>query len=286
MSFFPLSPLVSTPWLADRLGDPGIVILDTSWYLPTAGRDARQEFRTGHIPGAIFFDLDEASDSSAVLPHMLPTEEAFAAYAGALGIGSDTAVVAYDGTGANGSAARVWWMFRAYGHERVAVLDGGIGKWRAEGRPVEPGDGRAPPQTVFRARLDRSIVRDLEQVRDLLTTRRAQVVDLRSMGRFAGAEPEPRPGVPSGHMPGALNLPYTELVRPDGTVLPDDELRARLAGAGIDPNRPIVVTCGSGVSACNLLLALERLGCPPGALYDGSWTEWTSRGMPVVQGAR
>jgi thiosulfate/3-mercaptopyruvate sulfurtransferase len=286
MSFLPLPPLVSTAWLAERLGNPGLVILDTSWYLPTAGRDALQEFRAGHIPGAMFFDLDEASDGATALPHMLPTEEAFATYAGGLGIGRDTAVVVYDGTGANGSAARVWWMLRAYGHQGVAVLDGGIGKWRSEGRPVETGEGRALRPVVFPARLYRSIVRDLDQVKDLLTTRRAQVVDLRSAGRFAGAEPEPRPGVPSGHMPGAVNLPYTELVQPDGTVLPDDELRARLARAGIDVNRPVVVTCGSGVSACNLLLALERLGSAPGALYDGSWTEWTSRGMPVVLGTR
>lgn len=286
MSFFPLPPLVSTAWLAERLGDPGLVILDTSWHLPTTGRAARQEFGAGHIPGALFFDLDHASESATALPHMLPSEAAFAAYAGALGIDSGTAVVVYDDTGANMSAARVWWMLRAYGHQGVAVLDGGMGKWRAEGRPVETGEGRVPRPARFHARLDRSIVRDLDQVRDLLTTRSAQVVDLRSTGRFAGTEPEPRPGLPSGHMPGALNLPYTELVQADGTALPADELRARLGRAGIDLSRPVVVTCGSGVSACNLLLALERLGSAPGALYDGSWTEWTSRGMPVARGAR
>jgi len=283
MSFFPLPPLVSTAWLAERLGDAGIVILDTSWYLPTTGRDARLEHRAGHIPDALFFDLDQASDTSTALPHMLASEVAFAAYAGGLGIGSGTVVVAYDGSGANMSAARVWWMLRAYGHQAVAVLDGGMGKWRAEGRPVETGDGRMPGPTVFKALLDRTVVRDLDQVRDILTTRSAQVVDLRSDGRFAGTEPEPRPGIPSGHMPGALNLPYTSLVGPDGTVLPDDELRERITRAGITPDRPIVATCGSGTSACNLLLALQRLGYGTGALYDGSWTEWASRGMPVAR---
>jgi thiosulfate/3-mercaptopyruvate sulfurtransferase len=284
MPVFPLSPLVSTAWLAERLGEPGMVILDTSWYLPGAGRDARNEFLGGHIPGALYFDLDAASDRSTVLPHMLAGDEDFAACVGALGIGPDTLVVAYDATGANGSAARVWWMLRAYGHPRVTVLDGGFGKWRAEGRSLEAGAGRIPQPAAFEASLNRALVRDLDQVRDLLTTRRAQVVDARSAGRFAGAEPEPRPGIPSGHMPGAVNLPYTDLVRPDGTVLPEAALRERLARAGLDLERPIVATCGSGTSACALLLALALLGGPEGTLYDGSWTEWAGRGMPIVRG--
>lgn len=283
MSFFPLSPLVSTAWLAERLGQSGLVILDTSWYLPALGRDADGEYRAGHIPGALFFDLDLASDSNTPLPHMLPGDAEFAAYAGGLGVGNQSVVVAYDGSGTNMSAARVWWMFRAFGHEAVAVLDGGLGKWRAEGRPLALGEARSAP-AVFRGRLDRSGVRDLGDVRDMLASGNAQVVDLRSAGRFTGAEPEPRPGLPSGHMPGAVSLPHTELVRPDGTALAESELRERIIRAGVRFDRPVVATCGSGTSACNLLLALHRLGYGAGQLYDGSWTEWAGRGMPVVQG--
>jgi thiosulfate/3-mercaptopyruvate sulfurtransferase len=260
-----------------------LVILDTSWYLPTSGRNPVDEYRAGHIPGARFFDLDLASDPATTLPHMLPTEAAFEACVGSLGIDNRTAVVVYDGSDANLSAARVWWMFRAFGHEAVAVLDGGLGRWRAEGRPVEPGESGAVPAT-FRARLDCSWVRELPEVRDSLAQGSAQVVDLRPAGRFSGAEPEPRPGVPSGHIPGALSLPYTELVRADGTSLSDEELRDRLTRAGIRLDRPVIALCGSGTSACNLLLALDRLGFRAHALYDGSWTEWAQSGMPVARG--
>jgi thiosulfate/3-mercaptopyruvate sulfurtransferase len=259
-----------------------LVILDTSWYLPTSGRNPGEEYRAGHIPGARFFDLDLASDLATTLPHMLPSEAAFATYVGRLGIDNRTTVVVYDGSEANLSAARVWWMFRAFGHEAVAVLDGGLGRWRAEGRPVEPGESAAVPAS-FRARLDRSWLRELPEVRDSLAQGSAQVVDLRPAGRFSGAEPEPRPGVPSGHIPGSLSLPYTELVRTDGTALTDDELRHRLTSAGIRLDRPVIALCGSGTSACNLLLALERLGHRAGALYDGSWTEWARSGMPVAR---
>ncbi len=285
MSIFPHFPLVSTDWLADRLGQPGLVILDTSWYLPTLSRNGAAEYRAGHIPGARFFDLDLASDSNTPLPHMLPGEAEFARYVGGLGVGNGSMVVVYDGSGTNVSAARAWWMLRAFGHEAVAMLDGGLGKWRREGRPVEPGEVPAVP-AVFRARLDRSRVRNLDQVRDLLASGDAQVVDVRSPGRFSGDEPEPRPGLPSGHMAGAINLPYTELVRPDGTALTDDQLRERITRAGIRFDRPVVATCGSGTSACNLLHALQRLGHDAASLYDGSWTEWAGRGMPVARGGR
>jgi thiosulfate/3-mercaptopyruvate sulfurtransferase len=281
----PLPPLVSTGWLAAHLTEPGLVILDTSWYLPTTGRSAAEEFLVGHLPGALFFDLDAASDETSPLPHMLPSESAFARYVGSLGIGGDSAIVVYDTSGGNMSAARVWWMFRAFGHATVAVLDGGLGKWREEGRPVEAGEVRATPRRLV-ARLDAELVRTRSQVSAALLSGAAQVVDTRSAGRFQGTAPEPRAGLPSGHMPGAINLPYTELVHADGTALTHAELRTRLAAAGVQVDRPVIATCGSGTSACTLLHALFRLGHDHAALYDGSWTEWAGSGMPVVEGER
>ena len=284
MLSFPSSSLVTTAWLANRLGDTGLVILDTSWYLPNTGRNAREEYRAGHIPGAAYFDLDAASDTSSSLPHMLPSDMEFGRYAGSLGVQNESGVVVYDGSGGNLSAARAWWMFRAFGHGRVALLDGGFGKWRAEGRPVQTGEiGRA--SRTFRARLDRQRVRDLDGVQRALAGGEAQVVDMRPAARFAGSEPEPRPGLSSGHMPGALNLPYTELVGSDGSMLSEDALRAKLIAAGIRLDSPLIATCGSGTSACNLLLALQRLGCDDTSLYDGSWTEWAGRGMPIQRDA-
>ena len=283
MSTLSLTPVVSSAWLAERLGSPAVVVLDASWYLPPTGRDARAEFLHGHIPGARYFDLDEASDSRVPLPHMLPPAEEFGAYLGGLGVGNADTVVVYDGSGANLSAARAWWMLRAFGHRQVAVLDGGLGRWRAEGRPFESGEATAEPR-AFHARLDGSLVRTAAEVEAALESRAAQVVDLRSAGRFEGLEPEPRPGLPSGHMAGALNLPYTELVGPDGTVLPLEQLRQRMRQAGIDLDRPAIATCGSGVTACNLMLVFARLGRDGVVLYDGSWTEWAGSGRPMVTG--
>ena len=274
MTSFP--PLVSTDWLAAHLGDASLRVLDASWYLPTAGRDPRAEHVAGHVPGAAFFDLDEASDHATPLPHMLPPAAEFAAYVGALGVGNEHDVVVYDGSGTNLSAARVWWMFRAFGHERVAVLDGGLRRWRDEGRPLETGPVRLPP-AAFTATLDPSRVRDLAAVRRIVGDGSAQVVDMRPAGRFAGRDPEPRAGLRGGHVPGSLNVPAAELVQADGTALPLDALRARLAGAGVALDRPIVASCGSGTSACALLLNLERLDVRDAALYDGSWTEWGGR---------
>ncbi len=274
-------PLVSSAWLETRLGAADLRVLDASWYLPAAGRDARAEYLAGHIPGAVFFDLDAASDPRSPWPHMLPTADEFARLAGSLGIGDHTSVVIYDGSGANLSAARVWWMFRVFGHVAAAVLDGGLGKWKAEGRPLEAGPVTVAPAR-FRARLDASQVRTLEEVQRALAEDEAQVVDLRAAGRFAGTEPEPRP-IPSGHIPGSRNLPYPALVRPDGTLRSREELRRLLAESGIDPAKPVIALCGSGTSACTLLLALEILGTGGHALYDGSWTEWASRGMPVAR---
>jgi thiosulfate/3-mercaptopyruvate sulfurtransferase len=279
-----MQPVVTTSWLAARLGSPGLRVLDGSWYLPSSGRDAAAEYLAGHIPGAVFFDLDASSDTSTSLPHMLPSPEAFATRVSALGIANSDEVVIYDGSGANVSAARVWWTFRVFGHPLVAVLDGGLGKWTAEKRPLETGAVAFPPSR-FVANLHPGLIRSLAAVRANLEHRREQVVDMRSAGRFAGDAPEPRPGLRAGHIPGSRNLPYTDLVQPDGTILPEAELRRRIQAAGIDLSQPVVATCGSGTTACTLLLGLELLGARDAALYDGSWTEWGGQlDTPVERG--
>ena len=275
--------LVTTEWLADRLGHPRLRVVDGTMYLPTSGRDAAAEYAAAHLPGAVFFDLEASSDRRSSLPHMLPSAADFAERMSALGLDDADDIVVYDGSGANLSAARVWWMFRVFGHDRVAVLDGGIGKWRREGRPVESGAPTRPRGSFTARRGPKDAVRDLDQVRQAAGTGRAQIVDMRSAGRFAATEPEPRSGLRGGHIPGSLNLPYDELVREDGTVLPAESLRRRIAAAGIDPSRPIIATCGSGVSACALIHALHLLGHEPVALYDGAWTEWGGRADTPIE---
>ena len=276
--------IVTTEWLAGLLGSPKIRVVDGSWYLPGSGRNAAAEYASGHIPGAVFFDLDATSDPATPLPHMLPTAERFAERMAALGLNDSDHIVVYDGSGVNLSAPRVWWTFRAFGHDRVSVLDGGIGKWRREGRPLEPGVAvRAPGR--FTARLNGKAVRDLASVRANLQRREEQLVDTRSAGRFAGLEPEPRSGLRGGHVPGSLNLPFTDLVRPDGTMLPPPDLRRRLSQAGIDLSRPVVATCGSGTSACALVLGLHLVGHESAAVYDGAWAEWGGRADTPVEPA-
>lgn len=274
--------LVSTEWLATRLGQPDLRIVDGSWYLPSSGRDAAAEFAVAHIPGAVFFDVDASSDPGTPLPHMLPSAEAFATRMSSLGLDDAAAIVVYDGSGVNISAPRVWWTFRAFGHTRVAVLDGGFAKWRAEGRPLE--SGRASPAAGhFTARLDPTRVRDFAAVRALLASREEQLVDTRPADRFEGRVPEIRPGVRSGHIPGARNVPFGELVAPDGTMLPPAVLREKLAAAGVDLGRPVVASCGSGTSACSLVLALTLLGHDRVSVYDGSWTEWGGRADTPIE---
>jgi thiosulfate/3-mercaptopyruvate sulfurtransferase len=271
----PLPSVVTTGWLAEELGAPDLRVLDGTWHMPQLRRDARAEFAQGHIPGAVFFDIDAIADPTTTLPHMLPTAAAFAAAVGDLGVGSGDRVVVYDTRGVV-SAARVWWTFRVFGHDSVAVLDGGLRAWKAGGRPLETG-APTPPRREFHARRRPELVRDLDAMRRNLATRAEQVLDARSRGRFAGTEPEPRPGLRGGHIPGSLNLPYETLYRPDGTLLPPEGLRAAIEAAGVDLGKPITTSCGSGVTASVLALALHLAGVPRVAGYDGSWTEWASQ---------
>ena len=264
--------LVSTEWLAERLSAPDIRILDASWHMPDTGRDAEAEYRAAHIPGARFFDIDRVADAGAALPHMLPPIEKFVSTVRRMGLGDGHRVVVYDQAGLY-SAARVWWMFRVFGHQDVAVLDGGLPKWLAEGRPTEDMPPE-PRERHFTGRRNAGMVRDVTQMAGAVKLATEQIVDARSAPRFAGEEPEPRPGLRAGHIPGSRNLPYRALLNPDGTMKEPEELRALFEEAGIDLSKPVVTTCGSGVTACILTLALHRLGHTRNAVYDGSWTEW------------
>lgn len=278
------SCLISTADLAAALSAPDVRVVDATYYLPHENKDARAEYEAEHIPGAVFFDIDAIKDPASDLPHMLPAPEVFSAKVRKLGLGDGNRIVIYDRRGMM-SAPRAWWTFRVFGHRDVAVLDGGLPKWKAEGRPLDD-HPVVPMERHFSARLDTTRLRDREQIRRNIEQAAEQVLDARSRGRFEGTDGELWPGRRSGHIPGSRNLPYTELLDPEsGTLLPPEALRERFAAAGIDPARPVVTSCGSGVTACALLLGLTRVGAKDLALYDGSWAEWGRPGdTPVATG--
>lgn len=274
-------PLVSTDWLSGHLDQ--VKPVDGSWFMPAEGRSGAAEFLEAHIPGAVFFDIDALADTTVDLPHMLPSPEAFAMAVGALGLRRECLIVAYDSFGVR-SAARVWWTLRAMGFENVLVLDGGLRKWRAEGRPTVSGPA-SPAKAEVRPAFDGGLVRDQAAMRAIVANGGAQIVDARGAARFRGEAPEPRPGLRSGHMPAACNVPFDGLLNPDGTMKSVDEIPSVFTGAGVDLDRPIVTTCGSGVTASVLALALARIGRDRAAVYDGSWSEWGAlTDAPVVTG--
>jgi len=274
--------LKSTEWLAQHLPDRNVVVVDASYYLPTQKRDAHAEYRNAHIPGAVFFDIETVCDHSTDLPHMLPGATQFGDAVGALGIADGDTVVVYDSLGLY-SAARVWWTFRVFGATDVFILDGGLPKWKAEGRPLENGDTQRTPRQ-FHAEMNIAPVAMLADVRMALTDGSAQIVDARSAERFAGKAPEPRPGLRSGHMPGSLNVPFQDVLE-NGRLASRERIEAAFTSAGVDLDKPIITSCGSGVTAAILSLALESIGRVPKGLYDGSWSEWGSRpDVPVERG--
>ena len=269
-----MDPLVSTEWLAENLSRPDLVVFDATKYLPNEGKDGAAEFEAAHIPGARFFDIDVVADPETTLPHMVPTPGRFERLIGEMGVGNDSLVVFYDQKGI-ASSARGWWLMGLFGHDQAAVLDGGLPKWRQEGRTVQSGAPTPPEPKEFRATFRAARLRGIG---DMMTPSRDRVVlDARPEGRFRGIAAEPRPGMPSGHMPGSRSLPFQKLLGADGTMLPPERLRAVFAGAGVDGSLPVVTSCGTGVTATILSLGLVRAGLAQGAVYDGSWTEWAGR---------
>jgi thiosulfate/3-mercaptopyruvate sulfurtransferase len=277
--------LVDTQWLADHLSAPDVVLLDGSMHLPTAGRSAAAEYKAEHIPGAVFFDIDAISDKTNALPHMLPSTTQFASQMKKLGIGDGTHVVVYDSEGLY-SAARVWWMFRIMGHDDVSVLDGGLKKWKMESRPVTDEPTAQRPPGHFTPRFRSSLVRDAGEVKSLIGNATTQILDARAAARFAGSVPEPRAGLRSGHIPSSRSVPFTTLLNANGTLKDKDALAGVFKAAGVDIARPVVASCGSGVTAGVIAFALAQLGRPDTAVYDGSWSEWGARAeLPIETGA-
>jgi thiosulfate/3-mercaptopyruvate sulfurtransferase len=276
--------LTETDELAAELDAPDIVIIDASWHMPSECKNARAEYLEEHIPGAIFFDIDEIADTKSKLPHMLPPPEKFSSRMRSMGIGDGSRIVVYDSTGIF-SAARVWWTFRVMGVEDVTVLNGGLPKWKREGLPLEGGEPRLRSTRHFTSRRNADLVRDVTDMKALLKDHSAEIVDARSAERFAGRAAEPRPGLRSGHIPGAYNLPYGRLLQQDGTLKSPAELEALFAKAGVDLSKPVVTVCGSGITASVLALALAEIGHRRTAVYDGSWSEWgADQSLPIETG--
>jgi len=278
-----MGPLVTTDWLARQLGAADLVVFDATKYLPNEPKDGRAEFLRAHVPSARYFDIDDVADPDTDLPHMVPTPGRFAKLMSALGVGNRSRVVFYDQKGL-ASAARGWWLLGLFGHDDTAVLDGGLPKWLTEGRPTEAGESALPVPTQFRPDFRAARLRGVGDMLRNVSTGEEQVLDARAAGRFTGAVPEPRAGMRSGHIPGSRNLPYTDLLQADGTFRPAAEVKARLAAAGVDDSRPVVTSCGSGVTACILTLGLRVAGLPEGAVYDGSWSEWGGRADTPMEG--
>jgi thiosulfate/3-mercaptopyruvate sulfurtransferase len=271
-----MEPLVTTEWLAEELGEPDLVVFDATKYLPNESEDGRAEFLRVHIPGARYFDIDQIADTDTDLPHMVPTPGRFARLMAALGVSNASRVVFYDQKGL-ASAARGWWLMGLFGHDWATVLDGGLPKWLREGRPVTDGESLNHEHGYFRPDYRAGQLRGVGDMLRTVLTRSELVLDARAAERFTGAVPEPRAGMRSGHIPGSVSVPYTDLLQADGTFRPASEVRARFEAAGVDGSRPLVTSCGSGVTACILTLGLRVAGFPEGAVYDGSWTEWGGR---------
>jgi len=276
--------LTETDELAHELDAPDLVVIDASWHMPSEGRDAYGEYLEEHIPGAIFFDIDEIADTKSSLPHMLPPPEKFSSRMRSMGIGDGSRIVVYDSRGLF-SAARVWWMFRVMGVDDVSVLNGGLPKWKREGRPLESGPPRNRTTRHFTARRNADLVRDVSDVKAAIKDKSAEIVDARAPERFAGTAPEPRPGLRSGHIPGAHNLPYGKLLNADGTLKSPREIESLFKDAGVDLSKPVVASCGSGITAGVLALALAQIGHRKTAVYDGSWAEWgADQSLPIETG--